>query len=41
MPWPAWYELEGQLPATVALSVKPEVLPSQVPLYVQDIQSSA
>lgn len=40
MPWPAWYELEGQLPATVALHVKPEVLPSQVPLYVRDIQGA-
>jgi hypothetical protein len=40
MPWPAWYELEGQLPATVALHIKPEVLPSQVPLYVRDIQGS-
>jgi hypothetical protein len=39
MPWPAWYELDGQLPATVALHVKPEVLPSQVPLYVHDIQN--
>ncbi len=38
MPWPAWYELDGQMPATVALHIKPEVLPSQVPLYVQDIQ---
>jgi hypothetical protein len=39
MPWPAWYELDGQLPATVALYIKPEVLPSQVPLYVRDIQN--
>jgi hypothetical protein len=38
MPWPAWYELDGKLPATVALHIKPEVLPSQVPLYVRDIQ---
>jgi hypothetical protein len=39
MPWPAWYDLEGQLPATVALSVPPSVLPSQVPLYVADIKA--
>ena len=39
MPWPAWYDLEGQLPATVALSVPPSVLPSQVPLYVADIRA--
>jgi hypothetical protein len=37
MPWPAWYELDGELPATVALSVPPTVLPAQVPLYVQDL----
>src|SRR5208282_533759 len=38
MPWPAWYDLTGNLPATVALSVPPEVLPSQIPLYMQDIR---
>ncbi len=38
MPWPAWYEMEGQLPATVALSVHPAVLPSQLPLYMQDVR---
>ncbi len=37
MPWPAWYELEGEMPATVALSVPPSVLPHQLPLYMQDI----
>lgn len=41
MPWPAWYELDGKLPATVALHIKPEVLPAQVPLYVKDIQGKA
>ncbi|MGD0388610.1 MAG: NEW3 domain-containing protein [Tepidisphaeraceae bacterium] len=38
MPWPAWYDLSGDLPATVALSISPEVLPSQLPLYIQDIR---
>jgi hypothetical protein len=38
MPWPAWYELDGRLPATVALSVPPQVLPSQLPLYMQDLR---
>jgi hypothetical protein len=38
MPWPAWYELSGDLPATVALSVPPEVLPNQIPLYMQDLR---
>jgi hypothetical protein len=38
MPWPAWYDLSGNLPATVALSVSPDVLPSQLPLYIQDIR---
>jgi len=38
MPWPAWYETNGELPATIALSVPPQiVLPRQVPLYVQDL----
>lgn len=39
MPWPAWYDLEGKLPATVALSVPSSVLPAQLPLYMQDIKS--
>ena len=39
MPWPAWYELEGEMPATVALSVPTSVLPAQVPLYIQDLTS--
>lgn len=38
MPWPAWYELGGELPATVALSVPPSVLPSQLPLYIEDLK---
>ena len=38
MPWPAWFEPQGELPATVALSIPPQiVLPRQVPLYVQDL----
>jgi hypothetical protein len=37
MPWPAWYEFDGRLPATVALSVPPAVLPHQLPLYMHDI----
>ena len=42
MPWPAWYEPDGELPATVALSVSPQVvLPHQVPLYVQDSDPEA
>jgi len=39
MPWPAWCELEGKLPATVALSVPTSVLPEQLPLYMQDIRN--
>lgn len=41
MPWPAWYELDGTLPATIALHVKPEVLPAQVPLYITELSSDA
>ena len=38
MPWPAWYEPDGELPATVALAISPQiVLPNQLPLYVQDL----
>ena len=40
MPWPAWYELQGKLPATVALSVPSSVLPSQLPLYIQDLRNA-
>ncbi len=39
MPWPAWYEMDGELPATVALSVPPSVLPNEIPLYMEDIKS--
>jgi hypothetical protein len=40
MPWPAWFEPNGALPATVALSIPPQiVLPRQLPLYVQDLTS--
>jgi hypothetical protein len=41
MPWPAWYELDGKLPATVALSVPANVLPAQIPLYIEDIKARA
>jgi hypothetical protein len=41
MPWPAWYELDGKLPATVALSVPSSVLPAQIPLYIEDIKARA
>jgi hypothetical protein len=41
MPWPAWYELEGKLPATVALHIKPDVLPSELPLYIRDLRAHA
>ena len=38
MPWPAWYEVSGDLPATIALSVPTSVLPSQLPLYVDELR---
>src|SRR5262249_4220305 len=41
MPWPAWYELDGEMPATVALHVKPDVLPSQLPLYIADLSKTS
>ncbi|MBV8779914.1 MAG: hypothetical protein JO353_00820, partial [Phycisphaerae bacterium] len=39
MPWPAWYELTGEA-NNVALHVKPQIVPSQIPLYVDDIRSA-
>jgi hypothetical protein len=41
MPWPAWYDLGAHLPATVALSVPPQVLPEHIPLYAHDVQSQS
>jgi hypothetical protein len=41
MPWPAWYDLQGSLPATVALSIPPSVLPAQLPLYMEDLKGRA
>jgi len=39
MPWPAWCEVGGtDLPATIALSVSPSILPDQIPLYVQEVR---
>src|SRR5207249_4836313 len=40
MPWPAWYDLDGALPATVALSIPSSVLPPQLPLYMQELRSA-
>ncbi len=37
MPWPAWAEMSGELPATIALSVHPSVLPHRLPLYMQEM----
>jgi urease beta subunit len=39
MPWPAWYELSG-FPATVALNIPTSVLPSQIPLYMEEMRGS-
>lgn len=41
MPWPAYYELPADAPQAIALSVPPTVLPSQLPLYLQDLKSHA
>jgi hypothetical protein len=40
MPWPAFFETEGRMPAAVALSVPSDVLPQQVPLYIADIRAA-
>jgi hypothetical protein len=39
MPWPAWYDVSGPMPPSVALWVPPSILPSELPLYIQDINS--
>lgn len=39
MPWPAWYELSGRLPNTIALDVPTSILPEQLPLYVQEVRA--
>jgi hypothetical protein len=41
MPWPACYDLPTDAPQAIALSVPPSVLPSQVPLYLQDLKPRA
>lgn len=38
MPWPALFEADGSLPATVALSVPSQILPEQIPLYIADLR---
>lgn len=38
MPWPAMFESKSDLPMSVALSVPSEVLPHQIPLYVQELR---
>lgn len=40
MPWPAWFEALDA-PGTIALSMPPEILPEQLPLYVRDASSSS
>ncbi|HEY0008976.1 MAG TPA: hypothetical protein VGB55_09665, partial [Tepidisphaeraceae bacterium] len=37
MPWPAWSAQDERPPAAVALSVPPDVLPPQIPLYLSDL----
>ena len=37
MPWPAWFELPNKRPSTIALAVSPDVLPSQIPLYADEV----
>jgi hypothetical protein len=39
LPWPAWYELDGELPATVSLVVPSQVLPDQLSLYASEVLS--
>jgi len=39
MPWPAWAEFDGQPPSSsLAMAIPSSVLPSELPLYVQDLK---
>jgi hypothetical protein len=38
MPWPAWFEV-GESSSSIALSIPPEILPEQLPLYLRDASS--
>ncbi len=38
MPWPAWYELDPSAPSSIALYIKPDILPAQLPLYISDMK---
>lgn len=37
MPWSALFQTQGPMPPTIALSIPSQVLPEQIPLYLQDI----
>lgn len=40
-PWPAYFELPSDAPASIALSIPPSVLPPQIPLYLQELKGTA
>ena len=39
MPWPAYVDLNASLPANLAVTIPPDVLPHQIPLYVRDLST--
>ena len=41
MPWPASIELPGKAPGGISLYVPTSILPSQIPLYVQDLKGQS
>jgi hypothetical protein len=37
-PWPAYFELPSDAPASIALGIPPSVLPPQIPLYLEEFK---
>jgi hypothetical protein len=37
MPWPAWFELDSKSPGALAVYINPDIVPSQIPLYLSDL----
>jgi hypothetical protein len=37
MPWPAWFELDSKAPPALSVFINPDIIPSQIPLYLSDL----
>jgi hypothetical protein len=38
MPWPAWFELDSKAPPALSVYISPDIVPSQIPLYLNDLR---